>query len=355
MNTNTKSDLSKDLSFMKGVGIVLVVIGHVLGNHPKNGIRQLYETDLTFLKSLSEFIYSFHMPLFFIISGIAFGLFSKKEDLVTFLKSKFLRLLVPMLFWAPIFYAVQASIRYSEISYANIARVLIYPYSIFWFINTLFVVSLFAFLLVKIARSKTIYFLSSAVLYLFSHFGTISFLGVEFNSYIYWNLLFAIGLLFAPTLWEIRPACKRINPNILVATFLLLFIIMFSIYHFTPYEFYPYVKIINGILFSFALLLLSIFSAKALPQRLNQAILDLGIMSMVIYLLHIFFSSGLRILLSSYFGVSTPGLHLLAGSLAGIIGPLLVYQYLNTRSRLFMFSIGQSRPSASQPIRESRA
>lgn len=46
----------------KGIGIVLVLIGHISQN-----------------KNLHYFIYSFHMPLFFIISGY---LYSEKEQYV---------------------------------------------------------------------------------------------------------------------------------------------------------------------------------------------------------------------------------------------------------------------------------
>ncbi len=65
------------LDVMKGIGILLVVIGHVSSN-----------------SILNRWIYSFHMPLFFFISGILYFL-STKVDSKTFLRKKFQGLLIP--------------------------------------------------------------------------------------------------------------------------------------------------------------------------------------------------------------------------------------------------------------------
>ena len=51
----TKSGRIDEIDVMRGIGILLVVIGHVF---PAG-------------KRVHTFIYSFHMPLFFIISGMA--------------------------------------------------------------------------------------------------------------------------------------------------------------------------------------------------------------------------------------------------------------------------------------------
>ncbi len=65
------------IDMLKGLGIILVVFGHTA--HAKDTIRIL--------------IYSFHMPMFFIISGY---LFKTKDKYKNFLK-KFMTLLLPYL------------------------------------------------------------------------------------------------------------------------------------------------------------------------------------------------------------------------------------------------------------------
>jgi acyltransferase len=64
---------------LKGIGILLVLLGHVSG----------------IPATLHDVIYSFHMPLFFIISGF---LFSGKAPAYDYVKKKTLRLIIPAWF-----------------------------------------------------------------------------------------------------------------------------------------------------------------------------------------------------------------------------------------------------------------
>lgn len=68
------------LDLAKGIGILLVIMGHSLF-------------------PLHIAIDIFHMPLFFLISGITFS-FSKNQDVGLFLKSKVDRILIPLLFFS---------------------------------------------------------------------------------------------------------------------------------------------------------------------------------------------------------------------------------------------------------------
>ena len=61
----------------KGIGIILVIMGHLL-----------YSSDIPWL---NQIIYSFHMPLFFILSGYV----QKKEFKPGFIKNRAKRLLIP--------------------------------------------------------------------------------------------------------------------------------------------------------------------------------------------------------------------------------------------------------------------
>ena len=54
-----------ELDYLKGIGIFLVVLGHTI--LLQNALSTKYVI-------LARFIYSFHMPLFFIASGIISGL-----------------------------------------------------------------------------------------------------------------------------------------------------------------------------------------------------------------------------------------------------------------------------------------
>lgn len=66
------------IDILKGIGIILVVIGHIsIGN------------------SLVKWIYSFHMPLFFILSGYVFGRGKKQYTFVKFAEKRTKSILVP--------------------------------------------------------------------------------------------------------------------------------------------------------------------------------------------------------------------------------------------------------------------
>jgi acyltransferase len=74
---------------LKGIGIILVVIGHLAAN--------IYD-------DLVRYIYSFHMPLFFFISGYLFNLNKYKEVPLKFLQKKVKTLLLPYLAFTVISY-----------------------------------------------------------------------------------------------------------------------------------------------------------------------------------------------------------------------------------------------------------
>lgn len=69
------------IDFLKGIGIILVLLGHF----PINGIMHML-------------IYSFHMPLFFFCSGLCF----KPRPIVQGFKKDVKSILIPYVFFASI-------------------------------------------------------------------------------------------------------------------------------------------------------------------------------------------------------------------------------------------------------------
>ena len=84
---------TRDIAFdiAKGIGIILVVIGHYIpAGAPKWYVHFI------------DFIYYFHMPLFFIIAGYFYDRSTRRTDYLPFVWSKFQRLMIPyfILSWA---------------------------------------------------------------------------------------------------------------------------------------------------------------------------------------------------------------------------------------------------------------
>lgn len=88
-----KKDRVKSIDVAKGIGIVLVVFGHV---------HSQFHIDL---QPAYNFITLFHVPLFFFISGI---FYNESTPLVTYAKKKFLRLFIPYIFINILFWGAEA-------------------------------------------------------------------------------------------------------------------------------------------------------------------------------------------------------------------------------------------------------
>ncbi len=99
------------LDDLKGFAIFLIVLGHVLATFANMTKALPHEVSNVFFK----FIYSFHVPLFFIIAGITF---TAKDDFLSFLKKKFFRLMLPYYFggfFSAILYVLLGQIVVGEI------------------------------------------------------------------------------------------------------------------------------------------------------------------------------------------------------------------------------------------------
>lgn len=109
----------------KGIGIILVVFAHMI-----------LINELESLTFLTRYIYSFHMPLFFVISGYCFGLKKRDTEISLFaeIKKVFLRLLVPYLVWSLIYMYIGGQLTTFERIKATITLRGIAP---LWFLGAL--------------------------------------------------------------------------------------------------------------------------------------------------------------------------------------------------------------------------
>lgn len=82
----------KEINYIKGIAILLVFIGHAA---TPSFLERPY-----FYEFIVQLIYSFHMPLFFLVSGfLSYKVIDMnlKENYFNFVKAKFYRLAVPFL------------------------------------------------------------------------------------------------------------------------------------------------------------------------------------------------------------------------------------------------------------------
>lgn len=133
------------LDTAKAIGIYLVILGH-----------------LSLPRNVMDVIYSFHMPLFFFLSGITFR---NRDSFGSFLKKKARSLLIPYVFFSAVIFAFwffvgrrfgadtdqagDAASALLQILYGINSSSYVTP---LWFLTTLFVIEMALFLLLKQKR-----------------------------------------------------------------------------------------------------------------------------------------------------------------------------------------------------------
>ena len=91
-----KKDLRRAdfLDVIKGFAVILMIIGHCIqyGSGYSNLINGAHFSNVLF-----KFIYSFHMPLFMLVSGYLFFYYVNKYSFVEIIIKKLKQLLIPIL------------------------------------------------------------------------------------------------------------------------------------------------------------------------------------------------------------------------------------------------------------------
>lgn len=88
-STQQNKKYYNEITIAKGIGILLVVLGHAL---KQTGVSNVPGN------ALISIIYSFHMPLFFVLSGfvsVKILQYSKMTEYINYIKSRAARLLIP--------------------------------------------------------------------------------------------------------------------------------------------------------------------------------------------------------------------------------------------------------------------
>nr|WP_319512654.1 acyltransferase [uncultured Draconibacterium sp.] len=138
MRTTSKKDTS--IETLRGLAIILVVIGHVIGSGPDGGMKV---ADDSFLRHFYFTFQYLRMPLFTVISGWVYALRpAKKGELCSFNEKKVRRLMLPLFFVGGAYYILQSIIPGTNFSYGltDIWRILVFPYTFYWYLQALFLV-----------------------------------------------------------------------------------------------------------------------------------------------------------------------------------------------------------------------
>lgn len=209
---------------LKGVGIILMIYGHSI----QYGWEYFSASGTSFFQDmLFQFIYTFHMPLFAIVSGMLFEKTVKKRNGKEFVYNRVQGLLIPILSWA--------TIRIGIDSIANIISPSVNGFSLIqkitthfifdnWFIWTLLISSFLLYFALKLNnKNRMIYF----IVLLFASLLTPDKLNFNLHKFIFPYFVFGYYLMKSNVI-NLMP---RRNLVITVAVASLLFLILFKFYN----------------------------------------------------------------------------------------------------------------------------
>lgn len=335
------------LDVARGLGIILVVCGHV-----ERGLVSAGIADGHWWAVLDRAIYSFHMPLFIMLAGmnVPSSLLKEKRN---FLASKLETILHPYIVWSLIHGSILLAVSgfaNTEIGFLDLLQIGWRPIAPFWFLYALFIFMTLA----SIFRSWPLLLWPAAAL------------GLAYAQYdssesllhqVSYNLIFfAAGVTFSRRLYAVRLRWF-VGPLIAVAWMLALQVI--------PSEGKaPYLKPV-AVFAGFAGVFGVMFIAQKARGTVSRHFAVLGRLSMSIYVMHVIVASGLRIIAVNFAGVTSPMILMVVCTVGGIYVPVLAHAILVRLNLLPLLGLakrrersvsdeGRGRPSASAALAERR-
>lgn len=315
-------DLSLDVA--RGLGIILVVIGHAWRGLESAGM--IGNPDL--FRVIDMLIYNFHMPLFFLLSGMTYQAWVLKRPTPEAAFSRVTRLLWPLVLWTYLFAAARLATgdaANTQVSgWQGLAFFPLPPRDHFWFLWALFLQHLAVLALIRaIGRplGPAIWAALAGLLILASSFTPLGLNAWTFGALTYAGAFLA-GLALGPAGLPARGAAAF---ALAAAAFVGLQAASFLL---------PAASLTSqllGIALSLAVLVMVRVACAAGLDPALRLLAFLGVSSMGIYLAHTIFSAGIRAVLGRFTTDLT--LHMLAGTLIGIIGPLLIYAVIRRVGR----------------------
>ncbi|MEL6495302.1 MAG: acyltransferase [Cyanobacteria bacterium J06623_7] len=301
------------VDYAKGIAIFLMVLGHTLRGLISSSIIQ----DSFLTQLVDRWIYGFHIPLFFLLSGLFFGR-ARTQAPAIWLTKKLKTMVYPYFLWTIMQIALKTGFSgaVNHDADTSLLREIIYdPIDQFWFIYTLFLVSLFFYLASRLGMTAKQLLIVAIALYL-AHVVRLNFGG--------WGMLylfrrhaiyFALGSVIGSK--AIAPRLSSINTSGLIVAAALL---LLSVGGLTVMGVQNYLLAVPLI----ALLgIAGVICLSLALERLNWGawLKNWGNLTLQIYLAHTIASAVLRTVLQKL-GIDVPLAHLVLGTAVGIYVPL---------------------------------
>ncbi|WP_009631151.1 acyltransferase family protein [Synechocystis sp. PCC 7509] len=302
------------IDYAKGIGIFLVVLGHVC-----RGLEESSILAPSIAKSINQWIYAFHMPIFFFLSGLLIQ-YGVSKSFRTFIVDKLKTIAYPYFVWS----IIQGVLVYlasqytnSSISLTSLWEIIYQPIFVFWFFYVLFII----LILYKIAHDFKItplQFLAFSIVLYCWHVLQLSLISWQVLDLVCsFTIYFAIGATVSNRL---MPSLDRINVPTLILITTSGFLAIGAIVWLNMAEnqgIFPIVAMIGVSATIACAVLLDRFEVASFVKLW-------GLLSLQIYVVHTLCTAGTRICLQKLFGITEPAAHIILGTVVGIYAPIAI-------------------------------
>ena len=308
----------ESIETLRGIAIILMVAGHVIGNTGERGLRVADDSVWRYIYHSFEYL---RMPLFTAISGYVYALRPLKKEMVTkFIRGKARRILLPLLSVSTIQYIGNSIIpgvnNPQELD--MIWRIYLFPWAQFWFLQALFLVFLVVTLLeyfnvLERLRIWTIVFIAAlSLLTLVKYDYILTFFSAHRAVYLLPFFLLGIG---------IRRFTKQLTNKRLMFVILLLFVFGFTVQQLNWFNIvsisFGRISLVGVIVGVTGIWLLFYI------RRPIKPLAWLGFFAYSIYLFHVFGTAGSRII-ATKLGLAVDYQLFILGLIVGLGFPIIV-------------------------------
>lgn len=315
--------------YAKGIGIFLVVAGHVLRGLVKSSIIP----GAGIVGFVDAWIYSFHMSLFFFISGM-FAPHSAKKSFDTYTLDKLKGVAYPYFVWCLIQGLIQiglSSYTTSTMGFVDLWAVLYRPPAQFWFLYVLFVIMIM-FGAMKKLGVKDVWFFLFSIAFFFSielvYLGPWGVIYMVRENMIY----FGLGVLLSTRIKSISHGLNTSGRAYYAfpALMILTLCVWFRVEQFLPLR--PLLAVFG--IFSIVAIAISLSS-----RNTAGVIRKWGTVSLQIYVAHTIASAGFRVVIHKILGYEAAWLHIIGGILVGMYFPIFLDGFCRRIRFKYLFTL----------------
>lgn len=307
------------IDYAKCFGIILVVLGHAL-----QGVlvsRNLSNT--SGIVVMRDFVYGFHMPMYFILSGIFAERWGNRTVKVA-ISQKIRTIVIPYFVWTIITgSAMQLVSKYTNngLGIKNVILSPIIPFSEYWFLYTLFFIFILYLFLNKInIPKKYILLLSVILLGLSSYLGDVKILGGISKYFVY----FILGTY-------LRKGIPYIRSTRFV--YIVIGMVMVNMIYLSKFELDDFqlvvIKLITAVIGSVFVFKICLMLDTKKEIKIMS---NIGKASMGIFVIHLLPLSGARIFLEKILWIQSSWTLVIISFIIAILSSYLVFLFLKKYS-----------------------